>query len=69
MMGGGMHGMMGGMRGDRGGEGPMGLCPTAAMMAHHDAKAMARSLKLCGDLLKALGDVMLKHGAELEAGR
>jgi hypothetical protein len=70
MMGGGMGGMMGGMRGGRGGEGPMALCPTAMMMAHHDAKSNARSLRLCGDLLKAMGDVLLKHGAELEkAGR
>jgi hypothetical protein len=70
MMGGGMGRMMGGMRGGRGGEGPMGLCPTAMMLAHHDAKASARSLRLCGDLLKAMGDVLLKHGAELEkAGR
>jgi hypothetical protein len=70
MMGGGMGGMMGDMRGGRGGEGPMGLCPTAAMMAQYDAKPMARNLKLCGDILKAMGDVLLKHGAELEkAGR
>jgi hypothetical protein len=50
MMGGGMMGGggMGGMRGGRGGEGPMGLCPTAAMLAHHDVKTMARTLKLCG---------------------
>jgi hypothetical protein len=69
-MGGMRGGMMGGMRGGRGGEGPMALCPTAMMMAHHDAKANARSLRLCGDLLKAMGDVLVKHGAELEkAGR
>jgi hypothetical protein len=59
-MGGGM-GMMGGR-----GDGPLALCPTAAMMAHHDARANARALKLCGDLLKAMGDVLLKHGAEIE---
>lgn len=69
MMGGGMGAMMGGMHGGHGGDGPIGLCPTAPMMAHHDAKAMANSLKLCGDLLKAMGDVMLKHAAELEARR
>jgi hypothetical protein len=68
--GGGMGGMRGGMMGGIGGEGPMALCPTAMMMAHHDAKANARSLRLCGDLLKAMGDVLVKHGAELEkAGR
>ena len=61
-----MHGMMAGMRGGRGGDGPMGLCPTAAMLAHHDAKVMARSLKLCGDLMKAMSDVLLKHAAELD---
>jgi hypothetical protein len=27
---------------------------------------MARSLKLCGDLLKAMSDVLLKHAAELD---
>lgn len=72
MMGGGMMGEMmrmhgGGMMGHgRGGEGPLGLCPTARMLAHDDARAMSRSLRICGDLLKAMGDVLLKHGAELE---
>jgi hypothetical protein len=66
---GGMGGMMGrgmGMMHGRGGDGPLALCPTAAMMAHDDARANARTLKLCGDLLKAMGEVLLKHGAELE---
>jgi len=69
MMGGGMMGggMMGAMRAGPGGADPMGLCPTAPMMAHHDATSMARSLKLCGDLLKAMGDVLIKHGQALEA--
>jgi hypothetical protein len=67
MMMGGMHGggAMGGMRA-RSGEGPLGLCPSAAMMAHHDGKAAARSLKLCGELVRAMGDVLVKHAAELE---
>ncbi|HEY7363450.1 MAG TPA: hypothetical protein VIE37_05025 [Methylomirabilota bacterium] len=62
---GGMMGMMGEMHHGRGG-GPLGLCPTATeMLAQSDAKAASRSLKLCGDLLKAMGDVLLKHSAEL----
>ena len=31
-----------------------------------DPKAAARMLKLRGDMLKAMGEVLLKHGAELE---
>ena len=34
--------------------------------ASSDAKTLARSLRLCGDLLKAIGDVLGKHAAELE---
>jgi hypothetical protein len=31
-----------------------------------DPKSAARMLKLRGDMLKAMGEVLLKHGAELE---
>jgi hypothetical protein len=34
-----------------------------------DPKAMARMLELRGDLLKAMGEVMLKHAKAMEAGR
>ncbi len=30
---------------------------------------MARMLKLRGDMLKAMGDVMLRHAQEMEQGR
>jgi hypothetical protein len=74
MMGGGMMGggMMGGgtpRAAGHGGEWPMGLCPTAPMLAHHDAKTSARGLRLCGDILKAIGEVLIKHGVELEKGQ
>ena len=31
-----------------------------------DPKAMARMLKLRGEMLKAMGEVMMKHGRALE---
>jgi len=34
-----------------------------------DPKAMARMLELRGDLLKAMGEVMLKHAKAMEAGQ
>jgi hypothetical protein len=34
-----------------------------------DPKAMARMLELRGDLLKAMGEVMLKHAKAMEAGK
>lgn len=52
-MGGDMCGMM--MGGD------MGM-----MGASDDPRAAARTLRLRGDMLKAMGEVLLKHGAELE---
>jgi len=70
MMGQGMTGggmmcpMMGGMMGT--GSGMMGM---GGMMNPSDPKAMARMLKLRGDMLKAMGDVMLRHAQEMEQGR
>jgi hypothetical protein len=62
MMGRGMMGMMcpmmGGMMG-----GQMDPTSMMGMMGggERDPKAMARTLELRGDLLKAMGEVMLKH--------
>jgi hypothetical protein len=62
MMGqGGMSGMMCPMMGMRMGAAMMGGMPGAS-----DPKAMARMLKLRGDMLKAMGEVLLKHAQELE---
>jgi hypothetical protein len=70
MMGGGMHehGMMGMM------------CPMMAMIMHPagmgmmggqqmDPKAMGRMLQLRGDMLKAIGDVLLRHGKAMEEAK
>jgi hypothetical protein len=51
--------MMGGMMG--GGMGTMGG-PT-------DAKTQGRMLQLRGEMMKAMGDVLIKHGKALEAGK
>jgi hypothetical protein len=72
MMGGGMrgHGMMG--------QGMMGMmCPMMALMMdpsgmgmmagqQMDAKAIGHMLQLRGDILKAIGEVLLKHGKAME---
>ncbi|MBI2467673.1 MAG: hypothetical protein HYV62_07615 [Candidatus Rokubacteria bacterium] len=69
----GMTGMMcpmmmgGGMMG-----GGMGMTPMMReMMAggRMDPKVMGRMLQLRGDMLKAMGDVLLKHGKLLEEGK
>ncbi len=51
MMGPGMMGMGGGMMG--------GMNPP-------DPKALARMLRFRGDMMEAIGDVMLKHAQEIE---
>jgi hypothetical protein len=70
MMAGGMMGMMCPMMsGMMGGQtDPMGMM---AMMGggQMDPKAMARMLALRGDLLKAMGEVMLKHAKDMEGGK
>jgi hypothetical protein len=70
MMGRGMMGMMcpmmGGMMGGQmDPSGMMGMMGGGQM----DPKAMARMLEFRGDLLKAMGEVMLKHAKAMEAGQ
>jgi len=69
-------GMMGGMMCPMMGQSMMGRQPMmgmemgrgtmGGMMAASDPKTMARMLKLRGDIMKAIGDVMLKHAQALE---
>jgi hypothetical protein len=49
----------------------MGMGPRmmGGMMASSDPKAMARMLKLRGDILKAIGEVMVKHAQEMEQAK
>ena len=61
MHGGGMGGMMGGgMCGMMGGMGPM-------MGASSDPKVQGRMLQMRGEIMKAVGEVLIKHGQALEA--
>jgi hypothetical protein len=57
--------MMGGMRGQMDPSGMM------AMMSggQRDPKAMARMLEFRGDLLKAMGEVMLRHAKSIAEGK
>ena len=66
MMGRGMMGMMCPMMG-----GQMDPSGMMGMMGsgEKDPKAMARMLEFRGDLLKAMGEVMLKHAKAMEAGQ
>jgi hypothetical protein len=57
-----MCGMMGGQMDPSGMMGMMSMMGGGQM----DLKAMARMLQLRGDMLKAMGEVMLKHGQALE---
>jgi len=67
MMMGNMMGQSGMARGMRGpgimGGGMLGM---SAMGSPSDPKAMARMLKLRGDMMKAMSEVLLKHAQELE---
>jgi hypothetical protein len=49
----------------------MGMGPgmMGGMMAMSDPKAQARMLKLRGDMMKAMGEVLLKHAQELEQAK
>jgi hypothetical protein len=73
MMGRGMMGMMcpmmGGMMGGQ--MDPSGMMGMMSMMGggQMDPKAMAQMLEFRGDLLKAMGEVMLKHAKAMEAGQ
>jgi hypothetical protein len=66
MMGPGMMGMMCPMMG-----GPMDPAAMMGMMGsgEMDPKAMARILEFRGDLLKAMGEVMLKHAKTMESAK
>jgi hypothetical protein len=46
----------------------MGMGPgmMGGMSGMSDPKAQARMLKLHGDMMKAMGEVMLKHGQAME---
>jgi hypothetical protein len=67
MMGRGMMGMMCPMGGQMDPSGMMGMM--SMMGGQMDPKAMTRMLELRGDLLKAMGEVMLKHAKAMEAGK
>ena len=69
MMGRGMMGMMCPMMGSQ--MDPSGMMSMMSIMGsgEMDPKAMARMLELRGDLLKAMGEVMLKHAKAMEAGK
>jgi len=62
MMGQEMMGMMCPMMG-------MGPGMMGGMMGTSDPKAQARMLKLRGDMMKAMGEVLLKHAQELEQAK
>lgn len=59
-----MQQMMGGQM-DPSGMSMMGMMAGGAM----DPKAMARMLQLRGEMLKAMSEVLLKHGKAMEEGR
>ena len=61
-----MMGMMMGQSGMARGMMGQGMAGMPAMGNASDPKAMARRLKLRGDMMKAMSDVMLKHAQELE---
>jgi hypothetical protein len=67
MMGQGMMGMMCPMMG----QSMMGMGPgmMGGMMGTSDPKAQARMLKLRGDMMKAMGEVLLKHAQEIEQAK
>lgn len=69
MMGQGMMGMMCPMMG----QSMMGMGTGSGMMGGmtemSDPKAQARMLKLRGDMMKAMGEVLLKHAQEIEQAK
>ena len=69
MMGRGMMGMMCPMMGSQ--MDPSGMMSMMSMMGggEMDPKAMARMLEFRGDLLKAMGEVMLKHAKAMKEGQ
>jgi len=69
MMGRGMMGMMCPMMGDQ--MEPSGMMSMMSMMGGGEKgpKTMARMLELRGDLLKAMGEVMLEHAKAIKEGQ
>ena len=61
-----MMGMMCPMMGMMRGGGMEGMGMMGGMPNMSDPKAAARMLKLRGDMMKAMGEVMLKHAQSLE---
>ena len=66
-------GMRGGGMGMQGGMGMMG--GHSGMCTHligapvpSEPKAMGRMLQLCGEMFKSMGEVMMKHGKQMESG-
>jgi hypothetical protein len=59
-----MHQMMGGQMGS-GGMGMRGTMGGGTM----DPKTMGRMLQMRGEMLKAMGDILLKYGKQLEEGK
>jgi len=64
-----------GMRGG-GMQGGMGMMGGQAGMCTHligapmpvEPKAMGRMLQLCGEMFKTMGEIMMKHGKQIESG-
>jgi hypothetical protein len=69
MMGQGMMGMMCPMMGQSMMGMEMGPGMMGGMMGMSDPKAQARMLKLRGDMMKAMGEVLLKHAQEIEQAK
>ncbi len=69
MMGQGMMGMMCPMMGQSMMGMGMGSGMMGGTMGMSDPKAQARMLKLRGDMMKAMGEVLLKHAQELEQAK
>lgn len=67
MMSGGM-GMMSNMMGGQMGRSGMGMMRMMGS-SQTDPKTMGRMLQLRGDILKAIGDVMVKHGKAMEEAK
>jgi hypothetical protein len=55
-------GMPGGMMGG-------GMMPMMGMMGRTDPRAMGQMLQMRGEILKAVGDVMIKYGKTMESTR
>jgi hypothetical protein len=69
MMGQGMMGMMCPMMGQSMMGMGMGPGMMGGMMGMSDSKAQARMLKIRGDMMKAMGEVLLKHAQEIEQAK